>query len=221
MRLPLEVPARRLTLSHRSLTGRTATAGHSVTFESSLERDWFILLDFDHTVIRFMEQPFTLVYQTDGVSRRYTPDALAEFTAAMNKPARTVVYEIKYREDLQENWHEYRARFVAANHHCRQRGWTFTILTEREIRTPLLENATFLRRYRTIADQPLVRMQLLYALQALGPTTPQALLAAAYASEPSRAPALSTLWRLIATRQIACDLSQTLTMRSSIRSLDL
>ncbi len=180
----------------------------------------FILLDFDPHVTRFFEQPFTLSYHSDGALRRYTPDAQAEFAPANGQPARTVVYEIKYRDDLRENWHECRPRFVAANHHCRKHGWTFALLTEREIRTPMLENATFLRRYRTIADQPLVRMQLLYTLQALGPTTPQALLAAAYVSEQSRAPALSTLWRLIATRQIATDLHQQLTMRSCIRLPD-
>jgi hypothetical protein len=84
----------------------------------------------------------------------------------------------------------------------------------------LLENATFLRRYRTIPDRALVRMQLLYTLQALGPTTPQALLAATYASEESRGPALAALWRLIATREVACDLHQKLTMQSPIRSVD-
>lgn len=219
MRLPLEVPARKLKLSHRSLTGRTATSGGSVTFESSLERDWFILLDFDLDVARFMEQPFTVSYRFDGQQRRYTPDALAEFGKTSGR-SRTVVYEIKYHDDLRENWHEYRPRFLAANHHCRANGWTFALLTEREIRTPLLENATFLRRYRTIPDQPLIRMQLLYTLQALGPTTPQALLAAAYASQQSRMPALSMLWNMVAMRQIICDLNQPLTMCSLIRPAD-
>lgn len=219
MRLPLNGPARRPGLNHRSLTGRTATKGGSAVFESTLENDWLILLDFDPDVTRICEQPFALSYRYEGQSHRYTPDALAEYGKTPGQ-LKTVVYEVKYREELEEKWQEFRPRFTAANRHCRANGWTFSILTEQEIRTPLLGNATFLRRYRKIPDHPLTRMHLLYTLQALGPTTPQALLAATYASEESRMPALSTLWSLIATRQIACDLQQTLTMRSCICAVD-
>ena len=220
MRIPLRTPARQPKFSQRSLTGRTASAGQSVIFESTLERDCFILLDFDPSVLRFASQPFSIRHEVDGADRRYTPDVMVEFAGPDGRLNRTVVYEIKYRDDLRDHWSEYRARFAAANRYCRQQGWVFEIMTEREIRTPLLENATFLRRYRTIPDRPLVRMHLLYTLQALGPTTPQALLAATYNSNESRAPALSTLWQLIATRQIPCDLSQKLTMRSRIEPGD-
>jgi hypothetical protein len=174
-----------------------------------------ILLDFDPRVRRLEAQPLTVHYENDGLLCHYTPDALAEFDGG-NGGHTTVVYEVKYRSDLREKWDEFRPRFVAANRYCRERGWMFRILTEVEIRTPALENATFFRPYRTIPDQPLTRMQLLYTLQALGPTTPQALLAATYESPEAQMPALAILWHLIATRQIPADLNKPLHMRSLI-----
>jgi hypothetical protein len=218
MRLSLCAPARRIRLSHRSLTGRTATGGSSVSFESALERDWSILLDFDPDVAGFLEQPFTLSYAHEGRQHHYTPDFMAEFGRQTGQSKR-VVYEVKYRDELRRDWLEYRPRFQAANRHCRAQGWTFTILTEQEIRTPLLENAKFLRQYPTIRVKPLVRSRLIETLHSLGPTTLEELLTTACAGVHSREETLPTLWSLIATRQVVCDLHQPLMMYSEIRPM--
>lgn len=58
--------------------------------------------------------------------------------------------------------------------------------------------------------------QLLYTLRALGTTTPQALLAAAYWAEESRMAALPMLWKLIATGRLGADLHLPLTMSAPI-----
>lgn len=220
MRLSLGVPARRLRLSHRSLTGRTATGGSSVTFESALERDWSILLDFDPDVAGFLEQPFTLSYSHEGRQHHYTPDFMAEFGRQTGQSKR-VVYEVKYRDELRRDWQEYLPRFQAANRHCRAQGWTFTILTDLEIRTPYLENAKFLRRYRTVRMKPLVQVRLIETLQTLGPTTLQELLTTACGGAESPEQTLPTLWSLIAMRQITCDLHQPLMMNSDIRPMEV
>ena len=99
----------------------------------------------------------------------------------------------------------------------RDRGWCFRIVTEREIRTPLLENAKFFRRYRNLERNPLTCDQLLFTLKALGETTPQALLAAAYWTEETRMAALPMLWKLVAEREILTDFQRSLTMASPIR----
>ena len=56
----------------------------------------------------------------------------------------------------------------------------------------------------------------MHTLAALGETSPDALLLAAYQSEENRMRALGPLWRLIATRRVAADLSVPLTMQSAI-----
>lgn len=215
-RLALNRPVRDLKTSRRCLTGRVSlSTGGNASFESSLERDWLIALDFDPTVRLLREQPFSIQYELDGKIRRYTPDILAE-SVSPQKKILTTVYEVKPLDELRTEWQRYKPRFRAAVHYCRARGWRFKIVTEREIRTPFVNNAKFLRRYRTVQSQPIVAQQLLYTLKALGETTPQTLLAAAYLHEEKRMSAVPELWRLVAIREVVALLDEPLTMRSPI-----
>lgn len=203
-------------MSCRCLTGRVSLSlGGNAPFESSLERDWLIALDFDPSVVLIQAQPFTIKYDEDGRRRRYTPDILAEAIQPNGRRA-TTVYEVKPQEALCNDRCLYRARFNAAVRHCRAQGWRFKIVTEREIRTPYVNNAKFLRRYRTISKQLHVAQQLFYTLQALGETTPQTLLAAAYLTKEKRMAALPELWRLVAAREVGAVLNEPLTMQSPI-----
>lgn len=214
-RLDVRPSTRKLRTSRRALTGRVVTAdGEVSTFESSLERDWLVVLDFDPAVQSIEVQPFTLSYEVDGVSSHYTPDVLVQVADGTNE--RVTVYEVKFASDLRENWRQYRARFKAAWRYCRAQGWRFEIVTEQRIRTPRLGNARFLRRYRTLRTDNLTCKQLLYTLKVLGPTTPQALLAGAYFSQDSRLTALPMLWKMVACRQVETDLDRLLTMGSKI-----
>ncbi len=208
-------PVRALRPSQRGVTGRvplsdSSSAGH----ESSLERDWLILLDFDRRVSRLLEQPFTLYYELDGRRRRYTPDIQATFLDRGREYS--VVYEVKYRADLAENWNFYRPRFKAAISHCFARGWRFKLVTEREIRGIYLENVRFLRRYKLLEVQSPHHEALLLSLAALGPTTPQGLLEATWYDRERRMAALTELWRMVAVGKIAVDLTAPLTMACSI-----
>lgn len=214
-RLIEEAPARSIGTNRRSLTGQISlTHGGSVRFESSLERDWLVCLDFELSVRAIKAQPFTIVYQAHGRRCTYTPDVLAEFTS--NGVTTAVVYEVKYRDDLRENWRLLKPRFKAAIRHCRTNGWRFKIVTENEIRTPALTNAQFLRKYQHREESPLIREQLLYMLPVLGETTPQALLAAAYWTTEHQMAALPVLWKLIAERKVLATLWEPLTMTSPI-----
>lgn len=214
-RLDSRPSTRKLRTSRRALTGRVVTAdGEVSTFESSLERDWLMVLDLDPAVQSIEVQPFTLSYEVDGVSSRYTPDVLVRVEDG--KTERVTVYEVKFASDLRDHWPEYRPRFKAALRYCRSQGWRFKIVTDRRIRTPRLGNARFLRRYRALRTDSLMCKQLLYTLRTLGPTTPQALLAGAYFSQDSRLAAMPMLWKMVACRQIVANLDQPLTMASKI-----
>lgn len=214
-RLSSDTPVRELRTSRRSLTGRvTLGDGGGAAFESSLERDWLLALDFDPRVQAIQVQPFSLHYEHRGTTRRYTPDVRADYR--LESGMATVVYEVKPSEELRLNWSAYRPRFKAAVHYCRDHGWRFKLVTERHIRTALLDNARFLRRYRALPEQDIYVQQLLYTLRALGTTTPQALLAAAYWAEESRMAALPMLWKLIATSRLGADLHVPLTMSAPI-----
>lgn len=186
-----------------------------MAFESSLERDWSILLAFDDDVRGFVDQPFTISYTHEGKGHHYTPDYLADW-GRLSGNFRRFVYEVRFRDDLRIQWQEHYPRFRAANHHCRARGWTFTILTDVEIRTPYLENVKFLRSYKQITERGDTCARILNALDVQGTTTPNKLLASVCESEQTRLDTLPTLWHLIATRRIACDLQRVVTMNSCI-----
>jgi hypothetical protein len=214
-RLVESAPVRPLRLARRALTGRVAMGGGGTAgYESSLERDWLMALDFDWRVTRILEQPYTLSYVLDGRLRRYTPDVLAEFDDGDSKW--TIVYEVKPREDLHAGWAEHRPRYKAAVRDCRAKGWRFRIVTERDIRTPFVANIKFLRRYRDLPVQALHKQALLYTLPALGETTPQALLAATWLDQERRMSAVPELWRLVGNRTIAASLLEPLTMATRI-----
>lgn len=213
-RLDSTGPVRKLKNSRRALTGKVnLEPGGVAGFESSLERDLFLVLDFDPQVLSVREQPFTLTHIHDGRVRPYTPDALAEYDRERTP---TVVYEVKPLEVLRAEWHTLRPRFKAAVAYCGQRDWQFKIVTERHIRTPYLANAKFLRIYRAMEPLLVRQAQLRYTATALGPTTPQALLAAAYWPKDEQALSIPALWQMVARGDFTIDLQKPLSMFSPI-----
>jgi len=219
------VPVRSIPKNGRSLTGRVIDRRRhvAIAFESALERDFYVLLEFDPEVTQFEEQPVTVPYRDPmGVSRTYTPDVLVHYqperTDSGDAPA--VLYEVKYRDDLRAHWRDYKPKFKAARHYARLQGWRFRLITEREIRTPYLKNAKFLRPYR---DRPVDSGDcqcVLAKLGALGEADPEGLLTTLSTERWERARLLPVLWHLIAVRRAGADLSVPLTMRSRLWSVD-
>jgi hypothetical protein len=216
------MPVRTVPKNYRSLTGLVPnTRTQSMTaFESSLERDFLLLLDFDPDVEFYEEQPVKITYHDESGRRRtYTPDVFVRYwiDPLHTRHAQPHLCEIKYRDDLRRHWAEYRPKFRAAHRYARQQGWRFRVVTERHVRTPYLANVKFLRSYQAIPTNELYRTRLLTALSALGETEPTSLLTALSQDRWQQAQMLPMLWQLIATRQVGTDLRQPLTMQSRIR----
>jgi len=215
------MPVRIIPKNYRSLTGLVSnTRTRSMTaFESSLERDFLLLLDFDPDVEFYEEQPLTITYDDRGRRRTYTPDVFVRYRIDpfQAKPTPPLLFEVKYRDDLRQHWREYRPKFRAAGRYARQHDWRFRLVTERHIRIPYLDNVKFLRSYPAMVINASYRTWLLHTLLELGETTPARLLTAMSQDRWQQAEILPTLWQLIATRQIATDLRQPLTMQSRIQ----
>jgi TnsA endonuclease N terminal/TnsA endonuclease C terminal len=215
------MPVRMVPKNYRSLTGLVPNPRtQSMTaFESSLERDFLLLLDFDPDVEFFEEQPVKIIYHdVKGRRRTYTPDVLVRYRTDPPQARHTkpLLCEVKYRDDLRQHWAEYRPKFRAAQRYARQQGWRFHVVTERYVRTPYLENVKFLRSYRTLPVNDSYRTQLLSTLATLEATNPASLLAAVFQDRWQQAQLLPILWQLVATRQIGTDLEQPLTMQSCL-----
>lgn len=217
------MPVRKIPMNHRSVTGRVARVdgSASTTFESTLERDLFILLDFDLNVAQFEEQPVRIEFLDSlGSLRTYTPDVLITYRSDIipGKWMRPLLVEVKYRKDLWSDWQILRPKFKAAVRYAHAKGWQFKILTEQEIRTPCLDNAKFLRRFRSTETPFEISAQIREILYELRETTPECLLTALRTSRDAQAEILPFLWHLVAVREIGVDLTLPLTMQSQIWS---
>jgi TnsA endonuclease N terminal/TnsA endonuclease C terminal len=215
------MPVRIIKPNYRNITAAVASSktNRSIMAESSLERDFLIILDFDLNVKFFEEQPLTIKFETkDGERRSYTPDFYVEYRTdiAPANRMKPLLCEIKYRSDLFAGWHLLKPKFKAARLFAKAQGWEFRIVTEVEIRQPYLENAKFLRPFRkheTNWDHYEILTGLLKHLRV---ASPRQLLLAYSEDKWKQAELLSSLWNLIAQKIIRTDLAEELTMDSEL-----
>lgn len=92
-----------------------------VGVESTLERDFATLLEFDQGVVRYDSQPLRLDYSgPGGDARRGYPDFFVEYDERLGLPP--LLCDVKYRDELFERWVEYKPRLRAAMGYARERG---------------------------------------------------------------------------------------------------
>lgn len=208
------VSARTIPPSRRSLTGLFPSRKNDglIPFESALERDFIAILEFSPSVASYVAQPVKIDYEAAG-GRGVTgyPDFLVQHHA---KPP--MLCDVKYRQELREKWSGLHPRLRAAARYARDRGWTYGIRTEVEIRTPYLGNARFLLPYANRAPDPTHEEILVSTLERLGTTTVQKLLEACCEYEWNRAQLIPTLWCLIGRRNIVTNLDAPVGVDSKI-----
>jgi|SRR5947209_5741223 len=108
--------------------------------ESSLELNYAYLLDSDHGVSSFQEQPGKIKYFINDKVHSYTPDFLA------NRPQKKQVVEVKLESKITTK--ENLILFEAIAPICRQAGYEFVVITDVEIRKqPKLDNIKLFWRY--------------------------------------------------------------------------
>jgi len=211
------MPIRKIPKNYRNVTGIAAhsKAQGQAMFESTLERDFLMLLEFDKNVDGFEVQPIKLKWLNEqGKSRSYTPDTLVYYKKQAQCPT---LFEVKYRSDIKENWKILKPKFKAAIRFCRENGWKFKLITEVEIKTTYLESVKFLLPFvRRGAENEDDMMILDDKLSQLKVTTPKNLISSIYSDEINQASLLPTLWYLIGSRQIQIDLASKITMSSKI-----
>lgn len=204
------MPARKIPLNYRNITGyvHSDKSDAYTYFESSLERDALILCEFDFRVKAFKTQPRRFDYFFNGKKRHYTPDILIEYINGQK-----LYIEIKYREDLKKDWYKLKPKFKAAIKELKSEPNTrFKILTEKEIRTQFLKNATFLLPYK---NRPYEEYQLatIQKILSRGLAIPiNELLSLCTTDMMEQAEFLNSLWHGIANRIIETDLHAPLSM---------
>lgn len=214
------MPVRKIPKNYLVVTGSFASRKNDQMdeFESLLEKEYMLLLDFDERVERFERQPVTI--PVPGVPKGYTPDVLVHYcpnpvSGELSKP---LLSEVKHTDDLKRNAAKYASKFALADQYALERGWEFRVTTQIDIRTPRLANLKFLREYRNISPSEQDRAMIVrLAKEADGVVSPQTLLAQLAASDDERLYWLPIIWHALLTRQLITDWDRPLDHNVSLR----
>lgn len=207
-------PARIIPRNHRTLTGfiHGSNDGLYSGFESSLERDALILIEFNPSIASYLSQPRSFNYFHDKKNRKYTPDIFVE-----HNNGKKLYIEVKYREDIRKDWDILKPKFKAAiKELADEENTRFKIWSEKEIRTPFLKNATFLLPYRHRSFENYQLEMIKKVVSRFNETNPEDVIRICSSSLETRAEFLNTLWYALSNQIIQADLTRPLTMKSSI-----
>ncbi|MEU5845718.1 TnsA-like heteromeric transposase endonuclease subunit [Saccharopolyspora shandongensis] len=181
----------------------SSTLSAHVGFESWLERDHVMLMDFDPDVVSFAAQPFWLFFRDERRTRSHAPD----FFARHRDGSATVIDcrpdgRIKPRDTL---------AFDATARACQQAGWSYKRVGEAD--PVVLENVRWLAGYRHprfVVSPAIERLRSVFA-------TPRPLVQGADLVEMPRLAVLPALFHLLWTGELTADLSVTLNETTVVR----
>lgn len=116
----------------------SATTGRHVGFESWLERDVVMMLDFDPEIVGIISQPFWLHWHDGHRRRRHCPDYFAR-----RSDDTAMVVDVRADDRIEPKDAE---AFAAMEDACAQAGWRFRRLGVADV--VVTANVRWLSRYR-------------------------------------------------------------------------
>ena len=149
------VQTRKIKPTRRSVSGIFAfRSSDSISFESTLERDFLIRTEFNPSVSKIVAQPTKIPFvSANGRSYIYTPDFLVYCDGQ-----KYLLVEVKPKEELDTKWALLKPKFKYAHRYAKERGWLFKIYHENRIRDQKLKNIQFLQRFKRLdVDAALVK----------------------------------------------------------------
>ena len=110
--------ARKIPKNYRSSTGifQSLKNKSAISYESLLERDFYLRLAFNREVRSYEEQPFTTQYTYRNSIYKYTPDCLVQYYPNFHKLP--CVFEVKFSEELKEKKFFSMQNFFKLNNIC-------------------------------------------------------------------------------------------------------
>ena len=207
------MPVRKIPKNYLVVTGGFASKknGRLVGFESLLEKDYMILLEYDDSVEGFEEQPVKIpVTAPKKRKTKYVPDVLVCYRQKSGpKQRKPLLVEIKSSRDLIKNKAKYAARFSAARKLAAEKGWIFKILDETDVRRPCLGFLKFLREYHCIDPSTQDVAKVIDGLKSLkGKARYCDLIDHLCAADDEKLERIPVIWHLVATKRILTDLNQ-------------
>lgn len=141
----LNMSIRKIKKSYISCTGYFASYKNKsqIAFESVLERDFYMILEFDDNVYTCKEQPLQISYEYfNGKNRRYTPDTLVTYKDGTQK-----VFEVKYQNEIDGNEELQKKLELLKNEFRATYNYEFEVFTDAMIDKTYLDNLKFLYKF--------------------------------------------------------------------------
>jgi len=206
------MPVRKIPKNYRSVTGTFPSLknNRSISFESTLERDFYLSLEFDNSVASYEEQPLTINGNINGCSVSYTPDCLAQHIDDSQ-----TLFEVKYTTDLEKDAEELAPRFDLAKRYVREHDIAFCIVTELDIRCVKLDNQRFLYAF-SLAPKNLTNIQNTILNHLNEPLTLESLLLSLSPERIKQAAFIPAIWHLVFTGALKIDIDIPITNKSII-----
>jgi hypothetical protein len=170
----------------RHMPGRwfSTTARRFLEYESLLERDWMLLLDFDRDVEWICEQPLRLRYRKDDKPASHVPDLLVW------RAGRPELCDVKSEERLEDP--EFLAQVEATGLACAEAGMGYRVLSEPD--RQLLVNVRWLAGFRERPADPDGERARMLSMLAAGPSTIGELVCGAREPMLARPVLMHVLW---------------------------
>ncbi|QUE31240.1 TnsA endonuclease N-terminal domain-containing protein [Francisella philomiragia] len=179
----------------------------TICFESTLERDFITLMEFNPLVLDLTEQPITFEYKNfNNRKASYTPDFKVDFSADTSLPSSYIV-EVKPRKFIKSNWDKLREKFKLATKYARENGYTFKIYDEGKIRSQYLDNIKLINSRKYIEYPLEEEIRILEHLSASGHLPIDEILEYLYVTREQKGIALGHILSLIAKHQISCNMN--------------
>lgn len=207
---------RKLQKNYRSITGHFPSVKNnkSIPFESKLESELFLTLEFDDDIESYLEQP-QIIITVDEKEKPYHADCFIKMFDGSKR--RNTIVEAKYTTDLnkEENKEAYEKKFKAATITANEMGMDFLMYTELSHSNTYIFNLDFLYRYKTQPREKKFDSKIKHILS----KAPMA--AIDIAKSISSAPneymvASNAIWGLVADKELSTDLEKELNMNSII-----
>lgn len=213
------MPVRSIPINSRVITGYFYSKKNSrpVAYESLIERDYFLFLEFEDAVEKYEEQPIAITKLIEGIERTYFPDCMVTYKPEFDLSP--MLGEVKSSEDLQdeEKAEKLKLKFAALEEYAAGNGLQFKLVLDTDIRGTSLENLKFLYRY---IDPPnnfeSYKERILETLLTNGTIAVSTLLDLLTKDKLKQAAILPSLWHLLSIRTIKTDLNKPLTNNSVI-----
>ena len=205
---------RKIRKSHISVTGYFSSYKNKrqINFESKLEHDFYLLLEFDETIKSYQEQPFKVYYIYQDKKRRYTPDTLVNYIDGIQKVFEVKpIFKIQNDVELQEKIELQKQKIKE------EKNLELCIYTDENINRIYMDNIKIIYNLAFIKENKEIQDRIKNKLLKLNIPLPiKELLDKLTSNQSDRLKYIPYLWNLVFNNPECIDFTKKITMASII-----